>query len=114
MMPLQITDIDGDAHQRHTILLDDSEVVLSLRFHPTVEMWVTDVEYGGRKVSGVKLSVGVMHMRSQNFPFDIVVTDNTGQGLDPLRLDDFESGRCSLYVLNAADMEVIRGQPVPL
>lgn len=113
-MPVRIDNIDDDPHQRHTILFGESEVVLSLRFHPTVEIWTIDVTYGGRQAMGYKLSVGVLHMRSRNFPFDFIVADNTGQGLDPLRLDDFVTGRCSLYMLDASDMEAIRGQPVPV
>jgi hypothetical protein len=113
-MPIQIENIDGDAHQRHTVLFGESEIVISLRYHPTVEMWTLDVTYGDRQALGYKLSVGVLHMRSRNFPFDFVVGDNTGQGLDPVRLDDFETGRCSLYMLDAADMEAIRGAPVPV
>ena len=113
-MTIQIENIDSDPHQRRTVLLAESEVVVSLRFHPTVEMWVIDVEYKDRSVQGFKLTVGCFHMRSQNFPFDFIVVDNTDQGLDPFRRDDFESGRCSLYMLDAEDMEAIRGTAVPL
>lgn len=113
-MARQLLNIDSDAHQRHTILFEESEIVLSLRYHPTVEMWTIDVTYQGVQALGYKLSVGVLHMHSRNFPFDFVANDNTGQGLDPVRRDDFETGRCSLYMLEAAEMEALRGAPVPL
>lgn len=113
-MASKILNIDGDAHQRHTLQFGEEEITLSLRYHPTVEMWTMDVGYQGQSASGYKLSVGVLHMQSRNFPFDFIVGDNSGQGLDPIRRDDFESGRCSLYLLDAADMENLRGVPVPI
>jgi hypothetical protein len=105
--------IDSQPHQRHTVILNDAEVDVFLRYHPTVELWALSVVYGGRAVSGIKLSLGVLHMESSNFPFDFVAEDTSGTGLDPFRLDDFETGRCRLYMLDAADMEDWRGAPVP-
>jgi hypothetical protein len=110
----KILNIDDDAHQRHTLQFGTAEIALSLRYHPTVEMWTMDVAYQGQRALGYKLSVGVLHMRSRNFPFDFVVGDNSNQGLDPIRRDDFVSGRCSLYLLDADDMENLRGAPVPV
>lgn len=111
---IQIQNITGEAHQRHIVLFEESEIVLILRFYPTVEMWCYDIEYKGRIASGYKLSCGVLHMQSQNFPFDFVVKDLTDSGLDPFRLDDFATNRCALYMLEANDMETVRGAPVPL
>lgn len=113
-MGIQIENITDEPHQRHTILFEESEIVLNLRYHPTVEMWVIDVEYKTARVLGLKLSLGVLHMRSKNLPFDFVIIDQSGTDLDPIRLDDFATGRCSLYMLDADDMEVVRGAPVPL
>lgn len=113
-MAVRLQNIDDTPHQRHTVIVDEAEVNLALRFHPTVEMWVLDVDYAGRQASGFKLSLSVLHMASQNFPFDFVVEDTSGTGLDPFRLDDFATGRCRLYMLDAADMEAWRGAPVPV
>lgn len=111
---VRVENITDAPHQRHTILFENAEVVLVLRFLPTVGMWFFDAEYGGTTMGGYKLSVGVLHMRSRNMPFDFVVEDASGAGLDPFRRDDFATGRCRLYMLQTADMEAIRGVPVPL
>jgi len=113
-MPVQIENITDDANQRHVILFEESEIVLVLRFHPTVQMWTFDVSFNGTTAVGYKLSIGVLHMRSRNLPFDFVVRDQSGTNLDPFRLDDFSTGRCYLYMLDADDMEAIRGAPVPI
>ena len=111
---IQIQNINGEAHQRHIVLFEESEIVLTLRFYPTIEMWAYGVEYKGRIANGYKLSCGVLHMQSRNFPFDFVVKDLTDSGLGPFRLDDFATNRCALYMLEASDMEAVRGAPVPL
>ena len=88
--------------------------MLVLRFYPTVGMWTFDATYKDTQILGRKLSVGVLHMLSRNMPFDFLVSANAGTGLDPFRLDDFSTERCSLFMLEADDMEVLRGAPVPL
>lgn len=108
-----LENITDEPHQIHTILLQQSEVVLTLRFYPTVKMWCFDVDYKGNVVYGVKLSSGTIHMRSKNLPFDFVV-ETTDMEIDPFRIDDFVIGRCKLYMLEPSDMVAIRATPVPI
>jgi len=113
-MGLLIENITDETDQRHVLDFEESEIVVGLRFHPTVEMWSMSVEYKSRTVSGVKLSVGVLHLESKNLPFDFVVADLAGVGLDPIRRDDFSTSRCAMYLLQPDEMETVRGAPVPL
>lgn len=113
-MARAITGITDEPFQRHTVLFEDSEVVLTLRFHPTVAMWAMDVSYGGKASYGYKLALGTLHMRSRNYPFDFVVRDLSGVALDPFRVSDFSERRVELIMLDAAEMEALRGAPVPL
>ena len=110
----EITNITDAPHQRHTIVLEEKEIVLTLRFYPTIEQWCFDVEYDGHIVNGVKLSLGVLHIRNSNFPFDFVVINGSRAGIDPFKLDDFVSERCRLYIVDPAEMEIIRGVPVEI
>jgi len=71
-----------------------------------------DAEFGNNQVYGLKLSVGVLHMLSQNQPFDFICIDRSGNGIDPFQGQDFSGGRCNIYMLEAADMELIRGAAV--
>ena len=111
---IKLQNLTDQANQRHTVLFEESEAIVVLRYHPIIEMWVMDVEYKGDEAKGYKLSVGVLHMESRNFPFDFIVADTTGSGIDPYRLDDFARDRCRLYMLEADDMEAVRDAPVPL
>lgn len=113
-MPILIENITDEPHQRHTIVFQESEINIILRYYPIVEMWTIDIGYKTKVAYGFKLSNEVLHMRSKNLPFDFVVQDNSGTGLDPIRLDDFVTNRCSLYMLDADDMELIRNAPVEI
>lgn len=112
-MPRLIGNIGDEANQRHTIIFQDSEIVLTLRYLAPVQQWFMDVEYDDFNLYGVKMTVGVPHMVSANQPFDFVVLDNSGEGIDPFRLVDFTDGRCSLYLLTPDEMFDIRGVEVP-
>lgn len=109
----QITNVTDEPIQRHVLIFDRGEAVVTLRHLPTVEMWKMRVEYNGDYIDGVKLSLGTIHFRHKNWPFDIAVlaTDNTG--IDPYRADDFLTGRCNLYMLTPEEMIEIRGGDVP-
>jgi hypothetical protein len=110
----RIQNITDESIQRHTVLFEESEITLTLRFYPKTEHWTFDAEYNGKAVYGLKLSLGVVHMVSQNQPFDFAVVDRSGQGVDPFRIDDFSSDRCRLYLLDANDMIRVRdGAEVP-
>lgn len=111
-MALQIENISDDAIQTHTIIFEEDEINLTLRFYELTEMWCFDAEYKDKSVFGIKLSAGVLHIRSQNFPFDFVV--ETTNGIDPFRVDDFYNQRCSLYLVTREEMLSVRGQDVEI
>lgn len=109
-----ITNITDEAAQQHTILFADDEITLRILFHPFNQMWTIDVTYKGKSRYGVKLAVNTLHLRSENYPFDFYVADTSDSGLDPVRREDFELGRCQLYMLEPDDMQDIRGQDVQI
>ena len=111
----QLLNLTDETLQKHTILFEESEVIFTIRFYPKTEIWCFDAEYNGKSVFGLKLSVGVLHMVSQNQPFDFVVSDNSNNGLDPFKIDDFSGGRCNIFILDTDDMVQVRnGAEVPL
>lgn len=106
---LKINNITNESFQRHILLFQESEVIITLRFLSMVSIWVLDVEYKGKKRNGFKLSVDTLHMLSSNYPFDFIVNDNSNFKLDPININDFANGRCSLFLLEPPEIEFIRG-----
>lgn len=113
-MPREIQNITNESGQTHRVLFNDIEVILTLRFLSQTECWIFNVEFDGKKASGIRLCLGVAHMISRNFPFDFIVVDNSTSQLDAFRIDDFSEGRCSLILLDNNDMEIIRDAKVPI
>jgi len=112
---IKIQNLTDEPIQQHIVIFNRSEITLTLRFWPKTELWTFDATYNNKSVYGLKLSVGVLHILSQNQPFDFIVTDNSGSGIDPFKRDDFSSNRCALYMLEASDMVRIRnGAEVPI
>lgn len=109
-----IQNIGSEAIQRHTILFGNKEIILTLRFFPRQTIWLMDIVYGDVSIFGIKLSTGVLHILSRNLPFDFIVQDLSGNGIDPFKRYDFSEERCVLYMLEASDMEDIRGISVQL
>jgi hypothetical protein len=110
----QILNIDSTAHQRHTLLFDEFEITVELRFLSPVQIWTMNIDYKGWSIKGIKLSCGVLHIRGANQPFDFVCVDNLGIGQDPFRITDFEDDRCSIFLLEPGDMLNIRGISVQI
>lgn len=100
-MTVQIDKITAYHDQQHTITKAGGNVDLRLKFHETIEQWTMDVSRNGKSVYGVKLAVGVKHIASQNMGIDFLVYDSAKIGQDPFKIDDFESGRCVLVMIDA-------------
>ncbi len=110
---LIIENITSDAHQKHTVITADGEITLSLRFLVAPQIWLMDVIYKGKAAYGLKISGSVFHVRGKNYPFDFYCVVNDDSGLDPFRIDDFESERCTLCLITKDEMRTVRGVAVP-
>lgn len=108
----KIDNVGDEGFQTIIVPLADGDVRIDIRFLSSVQIWQMSINYLGKALNGVKLSCGVLHMRARNYPFDFIVTDESGAGIDPYKKDDFTSTRSILYMLDADEMEEIRGQEV--
>lgn len=109
---IRVDNITADPHQHHTLLTEQGQVLLELRFLPAVQIWIMGVEYRGKVQRGIKLSANVHHIRGFNYPFDFTVVLTDDSGIDPFRRDDFDTGRCELYFITPEEMEQVRGLEV--
>ncbi len=111
---IEIMNITNDPFQRHTIITPDGSIEIKLRYYPRAQFWTLSTKYKDVSCKGLKLSLGTLHLRSRNMPFDFIVIADTNSGIDPFTREDFATGRCRLLMLEKSDMESIRAQPVPL
>ena len=108
----QLTNINNEPIQSFILLVGDEEAMIQLRFYPTIQAWYFNLEFRGIPINGIKLSLGVLHINSYNFPFDFIIEDTSGSGIDPFKVDDFQVGRINLYMLTAEEMAAYRGYSV--
>lgn len=107
----QIT-IGTEGKQKITILYEDTTIVLTVKFRPTIQSWSFDVIFRDEElINGKKLTCGLELLKQFNKPFDFVLVDNSKTGLDPFKQDDFEE-RISMYLLERDDLILLRGYDV--
>lgn len=98
---IEVGNITNEINQQHIILKDDGDVTLVLRFHDTIHQWTADILRNNKARYGIKLAIGVRHIKGANMGIDLVIQDTSGLGIDPYKTDDFASGRCVLGVIDA-------------
>lgn len=106
-MAIQITGITDEPRQRHILLVRDEEITLTLNFYAVSEFWSFDVSWRGETFHGFMMSLGVLHIRALNWPFDFFVAVNDSSGQAPFRQGDFAEGRCDLYFVTEEEMQAL-------
>jgi hypothetical protein len=105
--------IGVEPKQKITILYEDTTIILTVKFRPTIASWTVDINFrDGAVVNGKKLVCGLELLKQFNKPFDLTLVDNSNTGIDPFKQDDFSTGRISIYLLERADLIELRGYDV--
>lgn len=114
-----INNITSDYIQTHTLEFSRGVAELQLIYEAATQFWKMNVTYtrldeteSQTPIYGVKLALSTVHFKHRGWPFDFIVSDTTGNGVDPYRADDFETGRCVLYFVTPEEMIEIRGADV--
>ena len=106
-MTVTIDNLINNCNQSTTVSLNDgSSVTFNFRLIATMSpaFWVMDVAYNTFTVYNITLCTGVNVLRQWKnvLPFGLSVISN--DGLDPCFVDDFTSGRITLFVLDSIDI----------
>lgn len=110
---MKIIELSKDPIQSQTVVLDDMDIKITVRFLPVTSMWVLKVEIDGELIiDGISLSCGSVLMEQFNKPFGFIVEDKSTLGIDPFRIEDFSDGRCAFYMLERDEMIGVRGYDV--
>lgn len=83
---------------------------MNLRFLPRMNQWQMDVAYNSFTANGmiVPTSPNLMRQWKNTIPFGIACM--TASGLDPYTVNDFANQSANLYLLNAADVQVLEDE----
>jgi hypothetical protein len=104
----QLDNLSDAAYQTIRNVLDDGSIVtFNFAYRPATQRWTVDVAWGTRTFHNLNLVVGPNILRTWRrlIPFGLAVTSL--DGVDPFNIEDFSSGRVTVYVLNQDDVAYV-------
>lgn len=107
----QITSITSEPRQRMTLVLENNETVDFLLYYlPRQQGWFYDFTYNNLTCKGSKvtLSPNALRQFKRIIPFGIAFM--TDDYVEPFSIDDFSSGRVSMYILNDDEVKQIESE----
>ena len=107
----KITSITSRAKQKFSLVLENNETVEFLLYYlPRQQGWFYDFTYNNLTVKSSRaiLTPNALRQFKNIIPFGIAFI---GDGyVEPFAIDDFSSGRISLYVLNKDEVQQIESE----
>lgn len=107
----KITSLTADYKQKLSIPVEETgnDVILEFKFSEAQGKWFfkityEDVERGWYVLTN---SPNIIRENKNTLPFGLLCYVN--DGLEPLFLDDFDTGRVSLYLLTSEEVDYIEG-----
>jgi hypothetical protein len=101
----QIDNIGGEANQQTQVTLEDGSVVtLGLRYLPAVQRWMMDVTHDDGTFLGLNVCVHPNLLRPWRNTLRFGIACGALDGVSPVDVNDFSTGRVALYVLSAAEV----------
>lgn len=107
----QITSITSSPKQQMTLVLENNETVnFKLYYLGRQQSWFYDFTYNNLTVncSRVVLTPNALRQYKNNIPFGISFA--SVDDVEPFSIDDFISGRISMYVLNSDEVKQIESE----
>jgi len=105
---LLLDKLNDKAFQIYTLSTDTGQkITFTLKYMPAVQQWVYSIVFGTKIINGKRLvcSPNVLRAHKDILPFGLAVTSI--DILEPQYIDDFTSGRISVYLLQTADLAAI-------
>lgn len=92
------------------ILPNNTAATLRLRYRPRTQRWTADVGYATNnfQVNGLNVCTfpNILRPWRRIIPFGLAFV-TAGFATDPFDLNDFLTGRCSVYLLSAEDVAAV-------
>lgn len=107
----QITSITSSSKQKMTLVLENNETAdFMLYYLPRQQSWFYNLTYKNLTVncSRVVLTPNSLRQFKRIIPFGIAFTAEGD--VEPFNINDFSSGRVSMYVLNSDEVQEIESE----
>lgn len=107
-MATQITNLTNFADQVTQLQLPDgTTATMELIYQGAPERWIMNISYGSFTANGIGVCTypNILRQYEENLPFGLAFT--TADQTDPVDINDFSTGRVSVFLLTQADIAVI-------
>lgn len=105
---LYINKITKDARQNLILTgIPGIQIALTLRFMPRIQTWIMGIDDGTNSIQGISVVGGLNLLRQYKNVLNYGISCVCPDGLDPYQNTDFATERCTLYLLDAADVAQI-------
>ena len=107
---VKIDTLTSSPLQKLSLRLEDGKLLkLTLKYSYTQSGWFYSLVYGSYSLNNRRLvnSLNILDILKNILPFGIVCS--VPDKYEPVFVDDFVSGRVSLYIANSEDLQVIEG-----
>lgn len=107
-MATQITNLTNFADQVTQLQLPDgSSATMELIYNGATERWTMNIAYGAFSSNGIGLCCypNILRQFEEILPFGLAFV--TADQTDPFDINDFSTGRVSVFLLTQADIAVI-------
>lgn len=104
----QLENVNSEPKQVFEIILDDNSIVeFSLEYIDTSQSWLYSLSWNGVTVNNRRLvaSPNILNAFKNFIPFGLAIIGV--DALDPSNLEDFESERFSIFILNEEDLQFV-------
>lgn len=107
-MATQITNLTNFADQVTQLQLTDGTIAtMELIYQGAAERWIMNVSYGTFTANGIGVCTypNMLRQWKEILPFGIAFV--TADQTDPFDINDFSTGRVTVYLLNSTDISTI-------
>lgn len=108
---LQIDNLSSEARQVTKLALSDGALLtLGLTYEPAIQRWRIDVAHPRLTIDGMNLCVHPNVLRQWRKKIDFGLACTSKDGADPVYVEDFSSGRITLFVLSKEEVADIEAE----
>lgn len=107
-MPSQITNLTNFADQTSTLQLPDGTTAnMQLIYQGATERWIMNLSYGDQIFNGIGVCCypNILRQWKNVLPFGLMFA--TADQTDPFDINDFSTGRVSVFLLTPEDIATI-------
>jgi hypothetical protein len=102
---IQLTNLTNGPKQAFNLVGEEGQIIpMTLTYLPRIGSWKFSLSWNGTEIDGALLTCSPNILRNYRNVFSFGILCGSTDGFEPKYLNDFQSGRVLIYLLNRADV----------